>query len=352
VEDIREHGQREEILVDDTGRILDGRNRYRACESLEIKPRTAVWKPRNGDSVLALIVSLNIKRRHLTPSLKASLAEELEPMFAAEAKERQRSQGDRGKEGGRGHAKPSPKKKGKGSDNHTGEAAATAAKATGANRAYVEFLKHLKKIAPDLHARVKSGELSIQDAKATLKARRKAEVATEIRNEPQPLPDGPFRVIVADPPWPYSSRADDATHRARNPYPDMTIEAMRELPVAARANSDSILWLWTTNAFLREAFGLLDAWGFEHKTMLTWVKNQMGTGDWLRGMTEHCLLAVKGRPLVTLTNQTTALIADRGKHSAKPEEFYAMVEALCPGSKLELFARTSREGWAAWGAEA
>jgi N6-adenosine-specific RNA methylase IME4/ParB-like chromosome segregation protein Spo0J len=348
VEDIRANGQREEILVDETKTILDGRNRYRACEALGIKPRTAVWRPRGDDSVLALIVSLNINRRHLTPSLKASLAEELEPMFAAEAAKRMAAGKTTEGAGGRGRKKNPSQKKGQGS----GKAAATAAKATGANRAYVEFLKHLKKIAPEIHARVKKGELTIQQAKAALKAKKKAEVAEEIRKEPMPLPEGPFRVIVADPPWPYASRPDDPTHRARNPYPDMTLEDICAQPVAKRAADDAILWLWTTNAFLREAFAVLDAWGFEHKTMLTWVKKQMGTGDWLRGMTEHCLLAIKGRPLVTLTNQTTALIANRGKHSAKPEEFYALVEALCPGSKLEMFARTKRAGWEPWGAEA
>lgn len=352
VEDIRAHGQREEILVDETKTILDGRNRYRACEALGIKPRTAVWRPRGDDSVLALIVSLNINRRHLTPSLKASLAEELEPMFAAEAAKRMAAGKTTEGAGGRGHKKNPTQEKGEGSGKHAGEASAAAAKATGANRAYVEFLKHLKKAAPEIHARVKKGELTIQEARAALKAKKKAEIAEQIRKEPTPLPEGPYRVIVADPPWPYSNRADDNTHRARNPYPDATIEWMRDLPVAGRAAADSILWLWTTNAFLREAFSLLDAWGFEQKTMLTWVKKQMGTGDWLRGMTEHCLLAIKGRPLVTLTNQTTALIAGRGKHSDKPDEFYALVEALCPGSKLEMFARKARAGWVPWGAEA
>jgi N6-adenosine-specific RNA methylase IME4 len=194
----------------------------------------------------------------------------------------------------------------------------------------------------------------LREAKQDVKAQKKEAVVEQIRNEPEPLPEGPFRVIVADPPWPYASRADDATHRARNPYPDMTLEAIRDKgeEVRARAADDCVLWLWTTNAFLREGFTVLDAWGFDQKTMLTWVKTQMGTGDWLRGITEHCLLAIKGKPLVTLTNQTTALIAPRGKHSAKPVEFYALVESLCPGAKLEMFARAKREGWKQWGAEA
>ncbi len=112
-----------------------------------------------------------------------------------------------------------------------------------------------------------------------------------------------------------------------------------------------MLWLWTTNAFPREAFGCLDAWGFEQRTVLTWVKDRFGLGDWLRGQTEHCLMASRGRPLINLTNQSTALAAPARQHSRKPDEFYKMVDVLCPGNRCELFARESRPGWAAWGAE-
>ena len=74
-------------------------------------------------------------------------------------------------------------------------------------------------------------------------------------------------------------------------------------------------------------------------------------GDWLRGQTEHCLLCVRGKPTIKLTNQTTALLANAGRHSAKPNEVYEMVEELCPGSKVELFQRTPRKGWHGHGDE-
>mgnify|MGYP001566717098 CR=1 FL=1 len=179
----------------------------------------------------------------------------------------------------------------------------------------------------------------------------KTALAHELRRKPLPRAVGRFDVIAIDPPWQYAKRAEDVTHRGRNPYPDMDIDAIKALPVAARANPDCILWLWTTNAFMREALGCLDAWGFEQKTILTWVKDRMGTGDWLRGQTEHCLMAVRGKPMVTLTNQTTALHAPLREHSRKPDEFFALVDALCPGTKLEMFAREPRNGWQAWGAE-
>lgn len=163
-------------------------------------------------------------------------------------------------------------------------------------------------------------------------------------------PAGRFSLIVADPPWRYECRVDDGTHRGTIPYPSMSVEEICSLELPA--DDDCILWLWTTNAFLPDAFRVLTAWGFAHKTMLTWVKNRMGVGNWLRGQTEHCLLATKGHPLVHLTNQSTVLHAAVREHSRKPEEFYELVESLCPAQpRLELFARGERPGWTCAGAE-
>jgi len=57
----------------------------------------------------------------------------------------------------------------------------------------------------------------------------------------------------------------------------------------------------------------------------------MGTGEWLRGQTEHCLLATRGRPIFLHGSHTTMLqAATPGKHSRKPEEFYFLVGETCP----------------------
>jgi ParB/RepB/Spo0J family partition protein len=166
--------------------------------------------------------------------------------------------------------------------------------------------------------------------------------AKELQAEPAPLPTGPFQVIVADPPWRYESGNN-------LPYPTMGIEEIMGLAASDIADEDAILWLWTTNAHLRVAFDVVKSWGFEYKTLLTWVKDRMGTGEWLRGQTEHCLLATRGKPVFIHGNHTTVLKALRREHSRKPEEFYILVEATCPGSKVELFARQARAGWQAFG---
>ncbi len=105
---------------------------------------------------------------------------------------------------------------------------------------------------------------------------------------------------------------------------------------------------------MREAFTVLDAWGFKQKTILTWAKDRMGTGDWLRGQTEHCLLAVRGKPVVELTNQTTLLHGPLRANSQKPVEFYDFIERLCPAPRYAyLFSRYGHnEKWDCHGDEA
>jgi len=177
-----------------------------------------------------------------------------------------------------------------------------------------------------------------------------------IRAGPPPLHGcGPYRVIIADPPWPYESDNDiTREHHATKSYPQMSIEEICAMDVASIAHADCLLWLWTTNHHMREAFAVLDAWEFKQKTILTWGKNCFGSGDWLRGQTEHCLMAVRGKPIVELTNQTTLLLAKRRGNSQKPVLFYDFIEKLCPAPRYAyLFSRyRHNEQWDCHGDEA
>jgi len=174
--------------------------------------------------------------------------------------------------------------------------------------------------------------------------KKKAELSKEIENI-NPL-EGEFDTIVIDPPW-EMGEYNQAAFRGGTPYPTMTVDEIENIKIPAKENC--VLWLWTTNKFLHEAFHILEHWGFEHKSCLTWAKNKMGVGVWLRGQTEHCLLAVKGHPLWELKGQTTCLTADNKGHSIKPDEFYDLVDSLCYGRKLDYFAREPRDGWITYG---
>jgi N6-adenosine-specific RNA methylase IME4 len=167
--------------------------------------------------------------------------------------------------------------------------------------------------------------------------------AERIRAESPPLPgNGPYRVIVADPPWPYELARNDPSTRGVHPYPTMHIDDICAVPAATLAGDDSILWLWVPSMLLANGTGarVVEAWGFSPRTILTWDKGRFGNGHWLRGQTEHCVMAVRGKPIVTLTNQCTLLFAPARGHSVKPREFYDLVENLCPAPRYaDLFSR-------------
>jgi N6-adenosine-specific RNA methylase IME4 len=364
-DDIRERGIVVPIVIDEHHNVIDGANRLRIAAELGLRNlpvdiRPGLFLPDKEQ----LAEDLNLHRRHLTrEQLRDAIARHLKRTpeqsnrqiaatvgvdhhTVASIRRGLQATGEFpqlpktiGRDGRARTTKPARR----GVHCFTPKDIARATEVAKAAEAEPEKYGHL------LDAMGRTGRVA--GAHRSLLVARQAE---RIASEPPPLPQGPFRVIVADPPWAYDSRASDVSHRAANPYPQMAIDAIRALPVAGLAHDDAILWLWTTNGHLREAFTVADAWGFRHKTVLTWAKDRIGTGDWLRGQTEHCLLAVRGRPLVTLSNQSTLLTGRLREHSRKPDEFYALVESLCPapdGGRLELFARQARPGWAAMGAE-
>lgn len=121
-------------------------------------------------------------------------------------------------------------------------------------------------------------------------------------------------------------------------------------------HEDAVLWFWATNFHMRHSYPILDAWGFHATpTMLTWDKGRPGRGKLLLGQSEHAIMAVRGKPIITLTNQTTILRAPAPKPlGRKPHQFYAMVEQLCPApGYLDVFSRYRHSAlWTCWGAEA
>ena len=94
---------------------------------------------------------------------------------------------------------------------------------------------------------------------------------------------------------------------------------------------------------------MLDAWGFEYKTNIVWVKDKIGLGYFVRNQHELPLVATRGdMPCPLPANRT----APRREHSRKPDEAYELIEQMYPElPKIELFARQRRNGWDAWGNE-
>ena len=322
------------------GEVVDGVHRLRACAELG---RECPRDERRFESELEFRLfqlDANLRRRQLSPAAQIQLGQALQPLLAEQAARRKaQAKGMR-----RGEKSLPPSSAGE-----SGETREQVARLVGLGRtSYTKGAAVLAQGSPELVRAFEAGRESINSAHRRLRLEQRraevAQIAAQLRAAPPTPPDGRYEVVACDPPWPY----DDE----KLPYPPMSLEAIAELRVPELLAEDAYLWLWTTNAFLFEAKQIaVGSWGLRYRIMLTWAKDRVGTGGPLRGQTEHCLLLSRGDPVATPSNQSTLLVAPVREHSRKPDEFYALVESLCPGRQLEMFARERRPGWQAWGAE-
>lgn len=163
-----------------------------------------------------------------------------------------------------------------------------------------------------------------------------------------------YGCILADPPWAFRTYGNKHTtpHRgAQGHYSTLTKEELlRVLPMADVAAKDCALFMWVVDSHFDEALMLGRAWGFEFKTCaFVWSKGKIGMGYWTRKQTEQCWLFTKGKPARLSKGVQQIIRAPRREHSRKPDEQYERIEALVGGPYLEMFARTRRPGWDAWG---
>lgn len=180
--------------------------------------------------------------------------------------------------------------------------------------------------------------------------------------EPEPAPEGTFSTFVADPPWHYGNTS--TRNAAANHYSSMTLDEIRDLDIVpSRAADKAHLYLWTTSSHLPEAFSVMEAWGFEYKTYIVWVKPQIGMGNYFRVSTELCLFGIRGGMRTQSRSLRNHFTANRSKHSAKPLDFLDLVMEASPGPYMELFARCHADevldgacicskclhGWTTWG---
>lgn len=176
------------------------------------------------------------------------------------------------------------------------------------------------------------------------------------------LPKGPFKTILADPPWRFTNRTGKVApeHKRLSRYGTMSLEEICSLPVNDIADSTAHCYLWVPNALLKEGMKVLEAWGFQYKTNIVWHKvrkdgesDGRGVGFYFRNVTELVLFGTKGRmrTLAPGRRMVNLFSTRKREHSRKPDELYEIIEKCSPGPYIELFARYPRANWQVWGDE-
>ncbi len=173
-----------------------------------------------------------------------------------------------------------------------------------------------------------------------------------------------YRTIYAAPPWLFQNRSGKFApeHKRMNRYGTMTLNEIKQLPVAEVADEKSHLYLWVPNALLPEGLEVMKAWGFEYKTNIIWEKvrkdgmpDGRGVGFYFRNVTEILLFGIRGNNNRTLDagrSQVNLIRSMKREHSRKPDEFIPLIESCSSAPYLEMFARGNRSGWDMWGNQA
>ncbi len=353
VEDIRQNGQREPAIV--MGKqLLDGRNRARACVKLK---RKLVTRAYTQDDPVGLVISLNLKRRHLNESQRAMAAARILEVQADD-------------------------KSGK----FAGQTQAGAARLLNTSERSVRHANRvLSKAVPELREAVDRGHVAVSLASELVKrppkdqkevAKQAADgaeapkVVREIKRKARASKMGKisrgnkalegraqYGLVYADPPWKYKEGTTTPNRRIDNHYPPMALGLICKLPVGEIAFKEAARFMWVPTPLLFDVVPqVLEAWGFDYKSSFVWHKTgRLGAGHYARIDHEHLLICTRGDvPVPAPSDRRRSVVsAPVGKPSEKPAIFYDIIEKMYPeAAKIELFARGKRKGWSSWGNQA
>lgn len=352
--DIKANGAHEPIVMFD-GKILDGRNRFRACQEVGVTPNFVDYQ---GDDPVGYVISLNLHRRHLSESQRGMVAAKLADM-------------------------PRHRPENKSANLRTSQV--EAAEMLNVSERTVNTAKKVQATGtPELQEAVEQGRISVSAAAdvASLPPEEQPEVvakgekeilqrAKEIRaaktearkkermdnlaniskgNEELSVAKQ-YPVIYCDPPWRYE-HAESSSREIENHYPTMSLEEICQLPVSDLAYKDAVLFMWATSPKLAESLEVVKAWGFTYRTCAVWDKQKIGMGYYFRQQHELLLVATRGSiPAPAPSDRPASVFSyPRGKHSSKPLEIYDVINSMYPQiGKIELFCRTPQPGWDVWG---
>ena len=337
-------------LVTWNGILVDGHNRYRIAQEHDMNYVTVEKEFTDMNAVKEWMINNQFGRRNLNNYQRSVLALQLEDVFKAKAKENQ-------------IRKPDfvPQK----SAEQKVETRQEIAKVANVSHDTISKVKKIEATAsPEIKAKVSTGQISINEAYKEIKKEekideRKKDIERQLFDiESGNLPEllGKYEVIAIDPPWAYEEKGglsstdyNPETTRGATPYPTMKVSEIKEINLPLMDNA--VLFLWTTHAFLKDSFEILEHWGLKYKATLVWDKERMGMGRTIRLQCEFCLIAFKGNPIFNGSSERDIIREARRQHSRKPDAFYQYVERSTIGRKLEYFSREKRPNWEIYGNE-
>lgn len=331
--------------------LLDGHNRYEICQRLGKPFKTTALPFKDRLDAEVWMLTNQAARRNLSDDERACYAKLLEDKLTEQAKRDRASKGGVAKEAKKkgcleAHVTSKQSKK-----SESGRSRKTAARIAKVSEHKVRAARKVSESSPELFAKVATGEIPLRQAVREVKKKAYAERTEAAKAKPLQVPVGPFDLILADPPWRY----DDATpnREIENHYDTATVDEIIKHRPSSAADT-CVLLMWATAPKLLEALKVMEGWGFTYRTHAIWDKQKIGMGYWFRGQHELLLVGVKGKAKtpVEQARRSSIFSEPRGKHSAKPVCVYEWIEAAFPESqKLEMYCRSPREGWAAWGNE-
>lgn len=163
-----------------------------------------------------------------------------------------------------------------------------------------------------------------------------------------------YNTISIDPPWPIKKiQRKSRPNQKKLDYKTMTIDEIKNFPINDFAADNCIIFLWTINKYLHEAFHILENWGFNYQRLLTWDKKNGLCLFGFHHRTEFVLVGYKGKIEMFPKRKAIPTIFSESswkKHSRKPTVFFELLKIL-PEPRISIFEREIRDGFDGYGDE-